>query len=77
VRAGRYGPYENHGKINATLPKDTDPDTIALDQAVALLAARAAAGPARTARKGNGKAKAAPKTKKAATTKAAASRRKS
>ncbi|WGJ16279.1 type I DNA topoisomerase [Methylocapsa sp. D3K7] len=41
VKAGRYGPYVNHGKINATLPSDADPTTLTLDDAVALLAAKA------------------------------------
>jgi DNA topoisomerase-1 len=44
VHAGRYGPYVSHDKINATLPKDQDPATISLDEAVALIAARVAAG---------------------------------
>ncbi len=44
LRAGRYGPYVNHGKINATLPKDADPTTLNLDGALALLAAKAAGG---------------------------------
>ena len=26
VRPGRFGPYVNHGKLNATLPKGLDPD---------------------------------------------------
>ena len=30
VKAGRYGPYVNHGKINATLPRDADPTTLTL-----------------------------------------------
>ena len=38
---GRYGPYVNHGKVNATLPKGTDPETVSLDQAIALIAAKA------------------------------------
>jgi len=41
VKAGRYGPYVNHGKINATLPRDTDPTTLTLEEAIALLAAKA------------------------------------
>ena len=41
LKAGRYGPYVNHGKINATLPKDADPTTFTLDEAIALLAAKA------------------------------------
>ncbi len=44
VRAGRYGPYVNHAKINATLPKDSDPDALTLDEAVQLIEAKAAAG---------------------------------
>jgi DNA topoisomerase-1 len=42
---GRYGPYVKHGKLNASLPKGMSPDDITLDQAVELLAARAARGP--------------------------------
>ncbi|MGA3341314.1 MAG: type I DNA topoisomerase [Methylocella sp.] len=41
VKAGRYGPYVNHGKINATLPRDADPTTLTLEEAIALLAAKA------------------------------------
>lgn len=44
VHEGRYGAYVKHGKTNATLPKDSDPMTIALADAVALLATRAAKG---------------------------------
>ena len=28
VKAGRFGPYVNHGKINATLPKGANPDGV-------------------------------------------------
>ena len=42
---GRYGPYVRHGKVNATLPKDISPDEITLEEALALLSARAAKGP--------------------------------
>jgi len=38
---GRYGPYVKHGKVNATLPSTSDPGTIALEEAVELLKARA------------------------------------
>jgi DNA topoisomerase I len=41
VRDGRYGPYVNHGKINATIPKNTDPMSVTLDDAVKLIAERA------------------------------------
>ncbi|GLQ09541.1 DNA topoisomerase 1 [Devosia yakushimensis] len=43
VRAGRYGPYVNQGKINATIPKDVQPEAVTLDQAVQWIAARAEA----------------------------------
>lgn len=43
VRAGRYGPYVNQGKVNATIPKDVKPEDVTLEQAVEWIAARAAA----------------------------------
>ncbi len=42
VRDGRYGPYVKSGKLNASLPNDVSPDDVSLEQAVELLAARAA-----------------------------------
>ena len=45
VLSGRYGPYVKHAKINATLPKDRDPEQITMEEAVELIAARAAKGP--------------------------------
>jgi DNA topoisomerase-1 len=44
VKEGRFGPYVNHGKVNATLAKGTDPATLTLEDAVAALAAKAAGG---------------------------------
>ena len=44
VRQGRFGAYVNHGKINATLPKGTDPASVTLEDSVAMLAARASGG---------------------------------
>jgi len=44
IKAGRFGPYVQHGKINATLPRDADPTTFSLDEALALLAAKSAGG---------------------------------
>jgi DNA topoisomerase-1 len=42
VLSGRYGPYVTDGKTNASIPKGADPSSITIDQAVALLSARAA-----------------------------------
>jgi len=44
IYAGRYGPYVQHGKVNATLPKDEEVDAVTLEQALQLLAAKAAKG---------------------------------
>ncbi|MEJ2118295.1 MAG: topoisomerase C-terminal repeat-containing protein, partial [Alphaproteobacteria bacterium] len=38
---GRFGPYVKHGKINATIPKGTEPEAITMEEAVLLIAARA------------------------------------
>jgi DNA topoisomerase-1 len=46
VMKGKYGPYVSDGKINATLPQGSDPGSVTMEEAVALLAARAAKGPA-------------------------------
>ena len=37
VMDGRYGPYVKWDKINATLPKDTDPEAVTMEMAVALI----------------------------------------
>ncbi|MFZ5690100.1 MAG: DNA topoisomerase, partial [Pseudomonadota bacterium] len=58
VKNGRYGAYVSHDGVNATLPSEKTPDTITLDEAVALIDARIAAG-------GGRKKKAAPKAAKA------------
>jgi DNA topoisomerase-1 len=47
VLTGRYGPYVKHGHINATIPKDREPEQVTMDEAVALIAARDAKGPAK------------------------------
>ncbi|SFV32357.1 DNA topoisomerase-1 [Devosia crocina] len=43
VRAGRYGPYVNQGKVNATIPKDIKPEDVTVEQAIEWIAARAEA----------------------------------
>jgi len=43
VMKGRYGPYVKHKKINATLPKDVDPQEVTMEQAIELIAAKAKA----------------------------------
>ena len=48
VRDGRYGPYVNWGKVNATLPKGKDPLTVTLEEALTLISEKAA-------KDGNGK----------------------
>ena len=42
VMPGRYGPYIKWGKVNATVPKEMDPADVSVDQALELLAERAA-----------------------------------
>lgn len=59
---GRYGPYVKHGEVSASLPKDSDPATVTLDQAVELLAAKRAMGGGRTTKR-----RAAPKARAART----------
>jgi DNA topoisomerase-1 len=47
VRDGRYGPYVNWDKVNATLPKGKDPQAVTMEEALALIAERAAKAPAK------------------------------
>lgn len=47
VMAGRYGPYVTDGTTHATIPKDTEPKSVTLDQAVEWIDAKAAKGPAK------------------------------
>lgn len=47
VMDGRYGAYVKFGKINATLPKDVNPEDVTMDMAVQLIAEKAAKGGAK------------------------------
>ena len=70
---GRFGPYLTDGTTNATLPKSVDQAALTLDEAVQLIDAKAAAGPAK--KKGRkAPAKKAP-AKKAPAKKAAAKKK--
>ena len=40
VKSGRYGNYVTDGEVNATIPKEKEPEDITLDQAVELIAIR-------------------------------------
>jgi DNA topoisomerase I len=40
IKGGRFGPYVNWGKINATLPRDADPTSTTLEEALTLIAAK-------------------------------------
>jgi DNA topoisomerase-1 len=66
VRSGRFGPYVNHGKLNATLPKSVDPDKVTLEQAVELLAEKQSkAGAGKAAGKAPARKRAAPRKPRA------------
>ena len=79
VLDGRYGPYVNHKRTNATLPKGTEPTDVTLEQALEWIAAKAAkkkpakkaAAKKKPAAKKKTAAKKKPAKKKAATKKAA------
>jgi DNA topoisomerase-1 len=82
ILSGKYGPYVKSGAVNATLPRGADLKTVTMDQAVALIAERAAKSPAKGGRKAPAKKaaakKSAPKTaaaKKSAPKKPAAKKK--
>ena len=62
LRDGRYGPYVEHGRLRASLPKGASEDAFTLEEAVRLLAAKAAQ-PKKTRAGGGKTAKAQAKAK--------------
>ena len=67
IMEGKYGPYVKWDKINATLPKDSDPAELTIEAAVALIDEKAA-------KKGRGRRKAP--AKKASTKKKTSAKKK-
>ena len=53
---GRFGPYVKHGKVNASLRKGMEAETLTVEQAMDLLAGKAA-------KPGKGKARGKPAAK--------------
>ena len=51
VLDGRYGPYVNHQRTNATVPKEKDPKNVTLEQALQMLAERKSKGKGRGGRR--------------------------
>jgi DNA topoisomerase-1 len=69
---GKYGMYLKWGAVNATVPRETDPDTLTLEQAIEIVKARAeVAPPEKKGRGAKAKAKAPAAAKEKATKKAA------
>ncbi|UCI33330.1 type I DNA topoisomerase [Mesorhizobium sp. B4-1-4] len=78
VRDGKYGPYVNFGKVNATLPKGKDPQSVTMEDALALIAekeAKGGGGGRKPARKTAAAAAKAPAAKKTAAKKPAAKKK--
>jgi DNA topoisomerase I len=77
AKHGRYGPYVSHNGVNATLPPDKTPETVQLEDAVALIDAKAGvagSSPMRRSRKaGAQKARALSKSRSRGSTPAAPS----
>ncbi|GAA3852048.1 type I DNA topoisomerase [[Pseudomonas] carboxydohydrogena] len=68
LKKGRYGAYVSIDGINATIPDDREPEQITLEEAIALIEARAAKGGGK-AKRGAAKKAAPKKTAKKATAK--------
>ncbi|MFB2604685.1 topoisomerase C-terminal repeat-containing protein, partial [Rhizobium phaseoli] len=68
VRDGKYGPYVNWGKVNATLPKGKDPQAITVEEALALITEKAGKAPVGKPARAKAKPKAAAAEAKATKT---------
>ncbi len=77
VRSGRYGPYVNQGKVNATLPKELKPEDVTLEQALELITAKAGSAPTKksSSRTASAKTPAKKATAKKATAKKPAAKK--
>jgi DNA topoisomerase-1 len=64
VRDGKYGPYVNWAKVNATLPRGKDPQSVTVEEALALIVEKSGK-PGGTKTKAKAKAKVAAATSKA------------
>ena len=64
VMPGRYGPYVTDGTTNATIPKDMKPEDVTEAQAIELIDARVAKGPAKKKGRKKAPAKKKPAAKK-------------
>ncbi|MBL3701902.1 type I DNA topoisomerase [Sulfitobacter sp. BDSS02] len=66
IMEGKYGPYVKWEKINATLPKEVEPESVTMDMAVELIAEKAAKSGKKAPAKKKAAAKKAPAKKTAA-----------
>jgi DNA topoisomerase-1 len=64
VLKGKFGPYVSDGSTNATLPEGTEPDSVTLEQALTLIAERAAKGGKKPKKAAKAKAPSKPKAEK-------------
>ena len=57
IKTGRYGHYITDGKVNASLPRDKDHETMTLDDGAALIDKKRVAAPRKKKRKATKKKK--------------------
>ena len=76
IMDGRYGPYVKYEKINATIPKGTDPQEVNIDMALEYIAAKEAKAPKKKTAKKKAPAKKKAAAKKKPTTKKTATKKK-